>query len=904
MRGFLQTLIDLPGDQTVSHVGLRSDLPPWLLPVLIGVAAVLAALLYARETAAPAGRRVLLAILRTALYAIVLVMLFRPVVTLEKRSTVRENLLVMVDASQSMGIADARSEPAEIAEAALALGKAKPALPATQAVVGRTQARTAAVRRLLEQARWSDAVRELAACRTGCEEALAGLGSLAGADAGAAAAVKPLVERTVSLVRAAADEAGKLDQATTGDRARSAALVPAIDDLEAALAAVRAEIRRLSIEAPVGIAAGEASVSRLGLAKALLDQLPQTGAESLAERFDVTSFSFGDEAAAFPPDVPRAEALAAVAPKAAATRAENIRAAVDRFRGQPIAGVVLLGDGAFNDDDADPRSVAAALGEQGIPLYAVGLGLATPRDVSLGKPIVQDAFFPKDTITARLQVGGNGYDGVVTELRVLLGGREVATKRVELKTEPRLVDVTFEVPEGLGGLLDLEVVAPEQPGETTVINNRAVQPVRVLDQKIKVLYVEGRPRWEFRYLSTVLNRDRRLDVKYLLSEGDKELPAVNPQYLARFPQSTEEAFAFDLVILGDVHPWFFSRQQLETLREMVQERGSSLLLLAGARYAPAAFGNTPVAELLPVKVAEGALPVAAAEFPAITEVGRRSFAMLGVDDADNERIWSLLRPIDRVPRLEGVKSGAVVIAELPAAAGRTEPYPLVAWHRSGTGKVMYLGTDELWRLRFKTGDRYHAAFWNKSIQFLALSRLLGGNKRINLEADLVQLRPGQRTNVRAYVLDDGFQPVKSGEYRVTVEQEGAAPQEVVLVPVPATPGLFQGPITLPREGRFKVLPPAVDREAATALELVVAAANREQAEPAAQPGRLRQMADLSGGQFLTAADWPALGGLLEGRPQTMIESRDLDLWDHWLPYAAFVACAGAEWFLRRRSSLM
>lgn len=904
MRTLLESLIDLPGDQTITHVGLRSDMPAWLLPALIAAAVLVSALLYARETAAPVGRRVMLAILRAALFTIVLVMLFRPVVGLEKRSTVRQNLLVMVDRSESMGIADSRVEPGEIADAALAVGKALPALPATQATVARAETRGAAARRLLDQARWSDAVREMGRSRTFCEEALAGLGSLPAGDAAAVAVVRPLLERSVSLARAAADEAAKIEAAVAGDRGRAAALLPFVDDVQVSLATVRSELRRLGLEAPVQVSAKEASISRLDLARGLLARLPSSGDDALGDRFDVSYFTFGEEPAQLPTDVSRAESLATLEPTAAATRAENIRAAVDRFRGQPIAGVVTLGDGAFNDDDADPRSVAAALGEQGIPLYTVGLGLSTPRDVALGPPIVQDAFFPKDMITTRLQVSGNGYDGAISELRVLLGGREVATKRVELKTDPRLVDITFEVPEGKGGLLDLEIVAPEQPGETTVANNRVVQPVKVLDQKINVLYVEGRPRWEFRYLSTVLDRDRRLAVKYLLSEGDKELPAVNPQYLARFPQSTEEAFVYDLVILGDIHPWFFSRQQLATLQEMVQQRGSSLLLLSGARYAPAAFGNTPVAELLPVKVAEGVLAVAPTEYPSLTDVGRRSFAMLGVDEADNQRIWSLLRPIDRVPRLEGVKAGAVVVAELPASAARTEPYPLVAWHRSGTGKVMFLGTDELWRLRFKTGDRYHAAFWNKAIQFLALSRLLGGNKRINLEADLVQLRPGQRTNVRAYVLDDGFQPVKSGEYRVTVEQGGEPPREIVLVPVPGTPGLFQGPVSLPREGRYTVLPPTTDRDASTVLELVVAASNRERAEPAAQPGRLRQMAELSGGQYLTAADWPALGGLLDGRPQTMVESRDVDLWDHWLPYAAFVACAGAEWFLRRRSYLM
>lgn len=905
MAGFLRSLVELPNDQTISHVGLRSDLPVWMLPAAIAGAAVVAGLLYSREAAAPVGRRVVLAILRTLLYSLVLVMLFRPVITLEKRNTSRENLLVMIDSSQSMGIADARTEPAEVAEAALALGKSAPVLPATQPVVGRAQARAATVRRRLEQARWSEAVRDLGQCRDECERALAGLASAPAAEAAAVTAVRPLIERAASLAKAAAEQAVEADGATGGDRSRSSDLVPAIDELQGALAAVRAEVRRLAAAAPPQVSAKDASASRLALAKGLLAQWPESGPDSLAERFDVSWFTFGDEPAPLPADMPRGEALAGVGPQGTATRAANIRAAVDRFRGQPIAGVVTLGDGAFNDDEGDPRSLAAALGEQGIPLYTVAVGLATPRDVALGQPIVQDAFFPKDTITARLQVAGNGYDGAVTELRVVLGGREVATKRVELKSEPRLVDVTFDVPEGLGGLVELEIVAPEQPGETTAVNNRVVQPVKVLDQKINVLYVEGRPRWEFRYLSTVLERDRRLAVKYLLSEGDKELPAANPRYLARFPQSTEEAFAFDLVILGDVHPWFFSKQQLTTLQEMVQQRGSSLLLLSGGRFAPAAFDNTPVAELLPVKIGEGSLPVAAGEHPVVTDVGRRSFAMLGVDDADNDRIWSMLRPVERVPRLEGVKSGAVVIAELPASPARGDAYPLIAWHRSGTGKVMYLGTDELWRLRFKTGDRYHAAFWNKAIQFLALSRLLGGNKRINLEADMVQLRPGQRTAVRAYVLDDAYQPVKSAEYRVTVEQgDAAAPQEIVLTPVPSTPGLFQGSLALPREGRFKVLAPTVDRDAATALELTVAAANREQAEPAAQPSRLRQMAELSGGDFLTAADWPALAGLLEGRPQTMIESRDVDLWDHWIPFVAFVLCAGAEWFLRRRSSLM
>ncbi len=554
-----------------------------------------------------------------------------------------------------------------------------------------------------------------------------------------------------------------------------------------------------------------------------------------------------------------------------ATLAVHLRGAVAQCGNEPMAGVVVLTDGAFNDDGLDARSVAVALGEQGIPLYPMGIGLPAPRDVGLRNLVVQDAFFPRDKITARVQVFGNGYEGRATELRLLLDGREVGRQRVVLSREPRCVDLPFEVPEGKGGLVYLEVVVPEQPGEVSVANNRIQQPVRILEQKIKVLYVEGKPRWEYRYLRTVLLRDHRLDVKFLLTEGDKELPASSPQYLARFPETTGEAFHYDLVIVGDVPAQYFNREQSARLMELVQQRGGSLLMLAGIRYAPATYMDSPLADLLPIRPGGEHVQASPQECPVITPAGRRSFTMLDDSEENNNKLWSLVRPLPRLAGLKGAKPAALVLAELPPAAGRSEAYPLIAWQRVGTGKAMYVGADELWRLRYKRGDEFHAKFWGKAIQFLALSRLMGENKRIRLEVERNQLLPGQRVQVRASVLDEVFQPARSSQYRVTVNRVSASGatqatrSELTLAAVPGTPGLYQGSLALQEEGQYVIRAVGEDPQAANSVEVLVAASKAR----TARAGRARGPAPPNGRSFLrpvSLCKGLALLGRAVGRP--------------------------------------
>jgi hypothetical protein len=912
----LRDLLNIAPDYRVSYVALRSDWPAWLLAALVVLAGAFAVFVYFREKSVGFARRLFLAGLRTLLYTLILCMLFSPVVGLHKSAVVRRNLLVLADRSESMAIADKRANPSEIAEAALALGKADFVLPELQEAIAATQRAVLLSMKFLKQSRWEDARQAQRAAQQGMEAAIeparkGGKEGTGAASARAAAAAVSLQEMA-NVQRAACEEAEKLERSAATDLQRCQRLLKAQEDLQRNLASLLAEVSSESVRAAVDLSAEAASVKRLEIAKGLLSHARFAPLERAGQRFHLHYFTFGESLAEIGGDAPLNSLLSSVEATETSTLAAQIRNAVARYGGQPIAGVVVLTDGAFNDESLDPRSVAAALGEQGIPLYPVGIGLPAPPDVGLRSLVVQDAFFPKDKITARVQVFANGYEGIATELRVLIDGQEVGKQRVVLTREPRFVDVAFNVPDNKSGLLNLEVVVPEQPGEISVANNRIHQPVRILNQKINVLYVEGKPRWEYRYLRTVLQRDRRLNVKFLLAEGDRDLPASSPEYLARFPGTAEDAFRFDLVILGDVPFKYFNTEQVLRMVELVQKRGGSLLMLAGSRFAPSTYVGTPIADLLPVKISDEYVQPLPQEYPALTSTGKRSFTMLENTADNTDKLWSLVRPLHRLPRLKGAKPAALVLAELPATGERPEASPLIAWQRAGTGKAMYVGVDELWRLRYKKGDEFHGMFWTKAIQFLALSRLLGENKRIQLEVERNELRPGQRVQVRASVLDETFQPAKASQYRVAVDRVSAggggaakaARSELTLAAAPGTPGLFQGLLTVQEEGRYVIQALGEDPQTANSVEILVSASKREQQEPAVQEALLRQMADLSGGRYLSIKDWPALAGVLEGQLRTIVESKEIDLWDNWIPYVLFVLLAGTEWLVRRKSYLV
>jgi uncharacterized membrane protein len=387
---------------------------------------------------------------------------------------------------------------------------------------------------------------------------------------------------------------------------------------------------------------------------------------------------------------------------------------------------------------------------------------------------------------------------------------------------------------------------------------------------------------------------------------------------------------YDLVILGDVSASFFTNDQVRWMEELVKGRelgedenssslvggGGSLLMLGGQVASPSSYFNTPIADVLPVKMDSTSRQwYHGSSYPVVTPDGLESSVVsLHPEKETNDRIWRMVSPMGYINGLTP-KPGATVLLSRSGNDPTAQPYPLVAWQRYGKGKSMYVGTDDLWRLRREVGDQFHARFWGQAIQFLALSRKLGQNKQVTLETSRKQYSTGERIELFANVLTENFDPVDSDSYSVLLDKNGSGdyPVEVILDPVPGTPGLYGKSILATEAGSYALKAEDGDALKANVVEFEVDRLSLEQRETSMRDDLADQLASLTGGNRLgdfsgEDSGGPSvsdLAGLLPGKlPKALPVEREKPLWDLPVIFLILVFLTGLEWYLRRRENLV
>ncbi|MDB4576665.1 hypothetical protein N9Z77_00870, partial [Akkermansiaceae bacterium] len=649
--------------------------------------------------------------------------------------------------------------------------------------------------------------------------------------------------------------------------------------------------------------------SRLDLAKAVLVDSARPIFESLGENLDLSYHSFGQSSRLISDDtVVDAEDLTVLEAKDPGTSIASSLEAVANSGGIPPAGIVLLSDGIDSATSQRSEAVLRDLGAREIPVYTVPLGLPNPDDVSINNIVMQEVAFSGDRVPVRVHLQSEGYEQRTARLSVLLNDRRVSSRVVRFEGGLQFEEVDFRVDIYEKGAAQIDVVIEPFDDEVSITNNRITRSIRVVNEKVNVLYIEGNARWEFRYLRAILKRDPRINATFIASNVGPEVARNSPEHIERFPSKREEAFMYDLVILGDVDAAFFNDEELGLLEELIRDRGASLLMLCGPMHSPGSYQGTPVQTMLPVRFDpdEKWAEVSESVYPVLTPEGRSSLVMtLENEDDLNDRIWSRMAPMDQLPPLLAAKPGATVLAVLSDSTERDQSYPLVAWQRYGTGKCMSIASDRLWRLRYKTGDKYHWRVWSQCIQFMTLSRLMGEHKRIRLETDRSSYFVGSQGRLYAHVLDDDFEPVVQSGFDVVVSglDGAAASQQIKLQPDRSQPGLYEGYFTPPGPGRYRMEANENDRKVSSITEFQVSDIRQELTETDMRLENLQRIADLTGGATLGVRELPKLASLVNGEPLTTTVRSERPLWDHWLVILLLAGLLGAEWILRRRHDL-
>jgi hypothetical protein len=653
--------------------------------------------------------------------------------------------------------------------------------------------------------------------------------------------------------------------------------------------------------------AAEASqISRAELAKAVLENPKLQLMDDLQRDFKVETYLFGKDVA----PVAGPTWLLDYHPSSDTTAiGDAVRNVLDRERGQPVAGIILITDGG-NNAGSDPIAAADAAKRDGAPIYPYGVGITSPRDIIVSHLSAPEIAFANDAMAVTVQLRGQGLSGQTGHLSLKMGDTEVAASDVTFTGSDQLVPLSFTPAKK--GEFELTASIPARDDEISAENNATGQRVRVIDDKIKVLYIEQGPRWEFRFLQGVLMRDRRIAPSFVLLDGDPDIAQEDGSpYLAKFPEDKAELLKYDLVIIGDVDPKTFSQAQLDGLDEFVSKFGGACLFIAGKNFMPEAYRGSDVEKMLPVELEPG--NVAGGEMAnrpvklALTALGGASpMMMLANDPQQNAAAWAKFPPVLWDYEVARPKPAAQVLVVDPTRASQFGAMPVLATQQYGVGQVVYLGTDELWRWRKNEGVNAYPVLWGQIVQGTALAHLLGSWKKTQLSVDREVHDIGDPVTVYARLYNDRFQPISDPEvaaqYTVVTGMaatEGAN-QDLTLRAVPNEPGMYRGDFVAVKAGRYRVL---VGDDTRTVVEFESREPRFELGETAMNEGLLKQMAQVSGGRFFREENLSGLVRDLNRKPETLRTVRDLDVWASPLYFALMCAVAGAEWILRKRWGL-
>lgn len=498
---------------------------------------------------------------------------------------------------------------------------------------------------------------------------------------------------------------------------------------------------------------------------------------------------------------------------------DSLQRILTDVRSERVAGVVLFTDGRNTSGRLSSAAVAGRFGRKGVPIYTVGVGdPEPPRDLSIDDFRAPDVALAEDVLRVSLVVRAQGYqepreakvslkldDLVIEEKTGLVGG-----DRLEW-------EVDFSTRIARPGEYTLEAKVEPDPSELTPDNNRALRRVRVIDERIKVLYVEGYPRWEYRFLKNGLVRDKHMEVQGLLVSADSNWAqpiTEGVEELRRLP-SPEQLRDYHVIILGDVGPEtrfasnsepVFYNGALEAIRNAVKEEGAGLFMISGTQANPREFANTPLADVLPVVIDDS---TTRDDFTRpytlrLTREGRDS-PLLRLEESEvrNRDFWDTRAPsFFFFMRSERVKPQAHVLAVHPTARNGEGLFPLMAWQRFGAGTALWYGFDEAWRFRAEVGDKYHYKLYSQAIRFLSLQSFTRA-KRFFVTTDKTKYDVGEEVRIRAEIRDEDALRGREKQ-EVELEHPDGETQTLTLQKDEAEPGKFTGIYTPVKIGPYRL----------------------------------------------------------------------------------------------------
>ena len=599
-----------------------------------------------------------------------------------------------------------------------------------------------------------------------------------------------------------------------------------------------------------------------------------------------------------------ADGAAPAVPPAPVTRIGSaLRDVLQSAGSVPLAAVVLVSDGAENGDSLDEAGLQA-IAAAGIPVHTVGVGpLAAQDDLELAQLSLDEDAAVGDTLRAQVSVAHQQQR--TARLRVYDGGQLRTAIDISLRPGGGLTTTTVDVPLPTAGLHDLRFELDALPGERNVANNARSAVVDVAARRRSVLYVEGEPRWEYKFIRRALDGDAALRLVSMVRATPNRWyrQGVNsPQELVDgFPADAAALFAYDAVVLGSLEAATLNDTQHAALRDFVDRRGGSLLML-GARdgLADGGWGRAPVAQTLPSVLPTAAPPtfVARTARARPTTYGLESpLLQLGSSAEATVERWNGLPLLTDLQAIGPLRPGTTVLLE---AVANGVAQPLLVTQRYGRGSSWLLATASTWhwQMRLPHDDGRHGLFWRQVLHGLAA----GAPPQVALRLPRRVYDDQSAVPVEAEVLDAQFKPVNDAQVRVELTGEAGDASTWTLAPSGRGDGRYATVVNAPATGLYRLQMQAlrgkqVAGEATTHLRRNSGV--REAFGDYQHQAMLQRIAALTGGRYWQLDDLTDLPEAIRYSRAGRVEQETFDLWNLPAVLLLLLALKLGEWLLRR-----
>jgi uncharacterized membrane protein len=634
--------------------------------------------------------------------------------------------------------------------------------------------------------------------------------------------------------------------------------------------------------------------------------------KSLSSKFLVRTFRFSSTAA-------RLGSLKDLTFSGAQTRLSvALDGARDELAGLPVAGVVMVSDGA---DTSDTSLDAALLGmkAQKIPVFTVGVGSESlPRDVQIDRVNTPRSVLKDASLLVDVVVRNTGYAGRTVTVDVEDEGRIIGSQQVQLPSDGSPASVRVRATASESGPRLFKFRVTPQEGELVTQNNVRESLVNVRDVREQILYFEGEPRWEMKFLRRAVADDKNLEIVTLQRTADNKFmrlfgddPESPDELEGGFPKTREELFRYRGLILGSVEAGVFSGDQLQMVADFVEKRGGGLLMLGGARsFAEGGYGGTPVADALPLNIdpktrASEPGPITRLKITPTRQGQAHAVAQIGDSEAASLKRWSELPAVVTANAPLTLKPGATLLLNGTDERGRNSP--ALAFQRYGRGKSIAQPLWETWQWQMHASipveDMTHEHYWRQLLRWL----VDGVPDTVDVRTTRDRVEPGEVVTVEATIVDRRFVELNDATAVATVARPNGTTMTVPMQWTGEHDGQYRGTFVSTEVGAYEVTVDATragGQAVGSGVTYVRAAPSEaEFFDPTMHAAPLKRIADETGGRFYTPANAQGLAEDIRyaGRGVTSIEEREL--WNMPIILLALIGLVCAEWGYRRAVGL-